>query len=449
MTHPPEPPVYPGEEPTGPTTGGPPDPPEYPADAPAYPAAQPAYPGGEPAYPGAGPAPAYPDDVPAVPRAAPEPHEDDLELQQGRVHLSATQRRADAATWGGLLFQLPAFLISLVLVSMLAYLVFDSLAWLFVTGWLASGALVFHRPTESAFARQVLRLRYPTPEERARLDPVWTEVTRRAGVHGSTYELWIDERDAVNAMASAGHIVGVTGRSLHTLPNSQLAAVLAHELGHHASGHAWSTLLGYWYGLPARGAWAAVRGVTFKLLRGSGSAPAAGGCLLLFLGCGFLSLLVSAWWLVLPAAIAPFALAWASRKAELRADEHAAKLGFAPMLAQVLKREYEAEQAAAATPLPPPAAGPYTPRGPYTPPGSHVPPQASPPGPYGPPGAYPPPGPYGPPGRYGPPPHVPHVPHQRQPPQKQPPAGLVRLLTTHPEYHTRLHHLQPYLDGPA
>ncbi|MDT0382035.1 M48 family metalloprotease [Streptomyces sp. DSM 42041] len=435
MTHPPEPPVYPGEEPVGPSAGGAAGPPVYPSGAPTYPADGPAYPGAEPTYPAGGPPPAYPvaaSDRPPVegPSApAPGPDEDDLDFQQGRLHLGATQRRADAATWSSLVFQLPAFVISLVLVSLLAYLVFDSLAWLFVLAWLASGALVFHRPTESAFARQVLRLRYPTPQERARLEPVWTEVTRRAGVYGSTYELWIDERDAVNAMASAGHIVGVTGRSLRTLPNSQLAAVLAHELGHHTSGHAWSTLLGYWYGLPARGAWAAARGVTFKLLHGSGSAPLAGGCLMLMLGCGILSLLISAWWLVLPAAIAPFALAWASRKAELSADEHAAKLGFAPMLAEVLKQEYEAEQAAAATP--PPSAEPQ-----------------APPGPYGRPGPHHVPGPYGPPGQYGGPP--PHVPHQRpQPKTPQPPSGLVRLLTTHPEYHTRLHHLQPYLDGPG
>ncbi|MGH1555409.1 M48 family metalloprotease [Streptomyces sp. L7] len=111
--------------------------------------------------------------------------------------------------------------------------------------WLASGALVFHRPhgkrPRAPFAPPAL---HPTPQqERAKIEPVWREVTARAGVEGRNYELWVEDSDGLNAVAAAGHIVGVTRFALNELPNGELAAVMAHELGHHVGGHAWSGLL--------------------------------------------------------------------------------------------------------------------------------------------------------------------------------------------------------------
>ncbi|MFI2259788.1 M48 family metalloprotease [Streptomyces tubercidicus] len=71
---------------------------------------------------------------------------------------------------------------------------------------------------------------------------------------------WLDH---LNALAAAGHIVGVTRFSLERLSDGQLAAVLAHELGHHVRGHAWSSLPAQWYAVPGRLVWAVVR----KLIR--------------------------------------------------------------------------------------------------------------------------------------------------------------------------------------
>ena len=81
----------------------------------------------------------------------------------------------------------------------------------------------------------------------------------------------------------------------------------------------------------------------------------------------------------------PYALAAVGRRAELRADEHAAALGFAPMLASVLGKLHQEEQreTAALAAL-----------------NNGVAPEESP---------------------------------------------LSKLLSSHPDYHTRLHHLQPYL----
>ncbi|MFD8390395.1 M48 family metalloprotease [Streptomyces sp. NPDC059680] len=81
----------------------------------------------------------------------------------------------------------------------------------------------------------------------------------------------------------------------------------------------------------------------------------------------------------------PYALAAVGRRAELRADEHAAVLGFAPMLAAVLDKLHRQEQAQQ-TQLAAQNGG--------------------------------------------------------RPVEE---SALARLLSSHPDHYTRLHHLQPYL----
>jgi Zn-dependent protease with chaperone function len=211
--------------------------------------------------------------------------------------------------------------------------------------WIASGALVFHRPTESALARHLLRLRYPTPQERAKLEPVWREVTARAGVEGRTYELWVEDSDSLNAVAAAGHIVGVTRFAMNQLPNGELAAVLAHELGHHVGGHAWSGLLGYWYALPGRVAWRVLKAVSAVAFHVSKAFGCFGVAFVVLLVGGLAFATISTLYgLPLLVLGVPYALAAVGRRSELRADEHAAALGFAPMLAAVLDKLHRQEQ---------------------------------------------------------------------------------------------------------
>lgn len=258
--------------------------------------------------------------------------------------------------------------------------------WVSTLLWIASGALVFHRPSESFFARHLLRLQRPLAHELAALAPVWREVTDRAGVDGERYELWIEDTDHLNAYAAAGHIVGVTRYALEKLPRSQLAAVLAHELGHHTGGHAWSGLLGWWYALPGRIAWQFVRAVTFFVIRfTSFFSYVAAGLMIIFVGLFTILTITATYGLPLLLLVMPYLMAAVGRRAELRADAHAAALGFAPMLAQMLhgvmvQEEQEKQAVLARTGKP------------FTEPGT-----------------------------------------------------LSRLLSTHPDHRTRLHHLQPYL----
>ncbi|MGW7253932.1 M48 family metalloprotease [Streptomyces sp. NPDC054834] len=401
-----QPPPSPSEYPGHPYPGHP-YPPQYPQAAPQYPQAAPQYPASSapipPQYPQAPQAPQYqqppqyPLTPPAAPPTAPAPappappasedasHPHHISTDARRVHISSHQRHTDATAIGALLLYLPNFLCSLCVVGLFSVF-FGNLAFLVILLWLASGALVFHRPTESALARRLLRLRYPTPQERAKLEPVWREVTARAGVEGRNYELWVEDSDALNAVAAAGHIVGVTRFAMNNLPNGELAAVLAHELGHHVGGHAWSGLLGYWYALPGRVAWRvlkAVSSVAFHVSKAFGCF----GVAFVVLGVGGLAMATISTLYGLPLLIlgVPYALAAVGRRSELRADEHAAALGFAPMLVGVLHKlhQQEEQEKAAITAL-----------------NGGVPVEES---------------------------------------------ALAKLLSSHPDHHTRLHHLQPYL----
>ncbi|MEV7017357.1 M48 family metalloprotease [Streptomyces sp. NPDC093991] len=387
---PPPCPTSPGAQPPPYPAGPGPQPPQYPtsAQAPQYPAAGPApqYPAApQPPYPHAAAAPPpYPRAAEVPPPGSPlHPHHIDTG-RRGRVHVSNQQRHTDATAFGNLLLHLPNFLCSLVVVALVS-LVFGDLGFLVILAWLASGALVFHRPTESALARHLLRLRYPTPQERAALEPVWREVTARAGVEGRNYELWVEDSDSLNAVAAAGHIVGVTSFALNRLPNGELAAVMAHELGHHVGGHAWSGLLGYWYALPGRIAWRLLRAVTGFLFHVSRAFSCIGVAFFgLCVGGIAFATISTLYGLPLLLLGMPYALAAVGRRSELRADRHAAALGFAPMLAAVLEKLHQQEQAQLA------AAG-------------------------------------------------------QGGGERMTGTAASRLLSSHPDYHTRLHHLRQYL----
>ncbi|WP_327691673.1 M48 family metalloprotease [Streptomyces sp. NBC_00461] len=393
-----QPPEYP-QYPTHPSQSSSPpqyppaEPPQYP-QAPQYPTAQtpPPYPQATlpPQYPQTPPAAPTPPLTPSIPPTPPAPstHAHHISTDHGRVHIRRDQRRTDATTVGSLLLHLPNFLCSLFVVGLVS-LFFGGFGIVVVLAWLASGALVFHRPTESAIARRLLRLRHPTPQERAKLEPVWREVTARAGVEGRNYELWVEDSDGLNAVAAAGHIVGVTRFAMNELPNGELAAVMAHELGHHVGGHAWSGLLGYWYALPGRIAWRVLKafsGFVFKVSSAFGCIGTA--VVALVIGSIALATISTLYGLPLLVLAVPYALAAVGRRSELRADQHAAALGFAPMLAAVLDKLHRQEQHAQAA-LTAANGGVRLEEG-----------------------------------------------------------ALSKLLSSHPDYHTRLHHLQPYLQPP-
>ncbi|MFC9258717.1 M48 family metalloprotease [Streptomyces hydrogenans] len=267
---------------------------------------------------------------------------DDLALDTGRRMVKARQRGVDGAALWHLVLTLPIGLLSLALVTVLSGMVNVALAVIVPVAWLLSGPLVFHRRVEARLARRLFGMRRPTEEEARRLDVVWEQVTRRAGVDRETYELWIQERAELNATAAAGHIVAVTRHALDRLPDTRLAAVLAHELGHHVGGHSWAAMLADWYATPARVAGRLTLGLIVSLFRARNKAGfACGGCLILMIAWPVfvLAYLQGMWWLLIPFTVAPVLVGWLHRLAEFRADAYAVGLGFGEALEDVLVRE--------------------------------------------------------------------------------------------------------------
>ncbi|WSQ11204.1 M48 family metalloprotease [Streptomyces sp. NBC_01231] len=292
----------------------------------------------------------HPEEPSPAEESRPSPADDlDYRHRTGRLHFTAHARGLDATALGQLVLRLPGTVMSL-LVVLLASSGLE--AWLGIPLWappllwLVSGALVFHRPTEDFLARHLLRLHRPMPAEYARLAPVWREVTARAGIDSRTYDLWIEDSEDLNAYAAAGHIVGVTRFALEHLPTSQLAAVLAHELGHHTGGHVWSSLLGEWYALPGRLAWRLIRSLlALAMIWSRRSSWSATALLLVVVGLVTFTTLQRLYGLPLLLLATPYLIAAVGRRAELRADQHAAALGFARELAVVLETMHRAERA--------------------------------------------------------------------------------------------------------
>ncbi|KJS55972.1 hypothetical protein VM98_10000 [Streptomyces rubellomurinus subsp. indigoferus] len=345
-----------------------PFPPRYPRGAPQYPAAGPAQcptstsqepmappPSVPPQYAPPAPhrhTPQPPPRVPfqgfAPPPAPPQPppldRTVDIDPHTGRIHLAARQRGIDATAVGELLLQLPHFLCSLVVVGIVSLFLPTPANLLLIGLWITSGALVFHRPTEKLLARYLFHMRPALHSELIRLESIWHQVTAKAGVNPNTYDLWIEDHRSINATAAAGHIVGVTKYALDTLPAAQLAGVLAHELGHHRGGHTWAGLLGCWYSLPARFSWALLRIAAVRAFRIASTFSLFG-----VLAVGLVSLLLGAsvafaFPPLLLLFVTPYLLAAVGRRAELRADLQAAELGFADAMIEVFHRFLQDEE---------------------------------------------------------------------------------------------------------
>jgi Peptidase family M48 len=148
--------------------------------------------------------------------------------------------------------ELPTFVLSVGLAVLLARIVgFWPWGAVLVGAWVASGPLILVRKIEETIMSGRDDLRRPTEQERQRLAASWLAVTKVAGVDPSHHSLWVQKSPRINAFATAGHTVAVTEAAVERLSPAQLEAILAHELGHHLGGHAWASLLRYWYSLPA------------------------------------------------------------------------------------------------------------------------------------------------------------------------------------------------------
>jgi STE24 endopeptidase len=251
-------------------------------------------------------------------------------------------RHRDASTVLAVVSALPGLLSSVFVLVLAGELVLPGAwGWLLAGVWIAAGAVLFVRPVELALVRLVFGFRRPNPVEANRLGPAWESVCRAAGVAPAGYVLLVQESTHLNAYAAGGRVVAVTTAALELRPE-RLAAVLAHELGHHLAAHTTVSMLAWWFALPARGvAWLVRQALRLVVAVARSSTARSGdlvgvlGAILLALalltGLAYLSL-----WLVLMPFVSPL-LAWAARVGEYRADRIAARLGYGPELVGVLR----------------------------------------------------------------------------------------------------------------
>jgi STE24 endopeptidase len=242
-----------------------------------------------------------------------------------------------------ILLDLPSFALSAVVVGFLADAV-GFLPWgcVIVAAWLLSGPLVLIRRVEESVIGGMANMRKPTTEESQRLASSWRNVTQAAEIDPAKYSLWVQRTRQVNAFATAGHTVAVTEAAAARLSGEQLDGVLAHELGHHMGGHAWASLLRYWYSLP--GSYALGFGTYLSLALtsafGSGSIPMAivvslvlvGFVVFLIVHVPLLGAFAAAFLFI------PFLELWLRRQQEYQADLIAAQIGYGPALVSYLQK---------------------------------------------------------------------------------------------------------------
>jgi Zn-dependent protease with chaperone function len=251
------------------------------------------------------------------------------------------RRRPDASSSMSVLLGLPAFLCSLGVVALASSYILPSVPWLIPLLWVSSGAVLLVPSIEPTVARLMFNVRPPGPDEMQHLWQPWQSVCQVAGVAPDKFVLMVEDSHELNAFAAGGRTVAVTQTSLR-LPPKQLEAILAHELGHHLSGHPTVAILSWWYALPARGA-AYLVGLAARVILAVAEAFArfgggVGALVALMLSLTVLTMLAFlGFWLLLIPLTAPL-LAWASRVGELRADRTAAELGYGPHLLEILHR---------------------------------------------------------------------------------------------------------------
>jgi Zn-dependent protease with chaperone function len=229
-------------------------------------------------------------------------------------------------------------------VSILGVLLDDPWTYLLVAAAavLAGVVLMALRPVEAFAARALFGMRAATAGEEARVEPLLARACAAAGIPRSRLMLRMEDSNAINAYATAGHLVCVTTGALR-LPDPQLEAVLGHELGHHSELHPAISALTWWLQLPAvplRALLGALRRLVGRVTaRVGGLARPIGVVLLVLLWLVAFQLLWLVW-------VADVLAAFVARRTEFAADARAVEFGYGPQLLEA----YATLGAAAAAP---------------------------------------------------------------------------------------------------
>src|SRR3954452_1796303 len=215
--------------------------------------------------------------------------------------------------------------------------------------WAVAAAVLMTRVGERMAIRAVWGFHRPSTTQEAALQPAWSRALRATGTAAGDVELYVQTARTPNAYAAGGRSVAVTARIVENcangrLPEDQLVAVLAHELGHHATGATRPMLLLSCLTAPWRGT-ASALAVLANILAGRHPRRGLGIVVLAGLAvAGFRALQQGRWMpggvlvvVGLAAVLVPLANAAISRQSEYAADRFAAAHGLAIELTAALR----------------------------------------------------------------------------------------------------------------
>lgn len=205
---------------------------------------------------------------------------------------------------------------------------------------LVGAALLFVEPVELAVARVIAGdSRPPGAHDAGRLGSLLGRAGRRAGIDWRRLIVRVKDDSTANAGAGAGHLLFVTTAALD-LPDDELEAILAHELGHHRGLHPVMTAVIWWLSLPGT----VLAAVYRELRRTVGALGQRLGTLGRVIAVPLLVLLIVwqivvmwIWW------VGDVLAMRAARISELEADTAAARWGYAATLAAAYERLAGAE----------------------------------------------------------------------------------------------------------
>lgn len=217
--------------------------------------------------------------------------------------------------------------------------------------WLSGSALVCTRQGERLAVRLAYRFRRPTSQERQLLEPVWNAALGSCAVAGDRLDWYVQPGSHLNACAAGRRSVAVTEGALRgflagRVSQRQMQALLAHELGHHATHASRYGLATGWLAAPGRLAFRVVLGIAETL--GAGGRRLGAAVPVLFAVGGTIAMVqlvqqrqwvAVAMLLGVAAAlvVTPLVDGAVSRASEHAADSYAADAGLAVELASALR----------------------------------------------------------------------------------------------------------------
>lgn len=215
--------------------------------------------------------------------------------------------------------------------------------------WLSGAGLVCTQRGERLAVRAAYRFRRPNARQQQLLEPIWQATLARCELAGDQLDLYVQPGRQPNACAAGRRSVALTEGAIGSflaarVSERQMQALLAHELGHHATRATRYGLATGWLAAPGRLAFRAVLGLSGVLTGGrrigvaTGLLFAVGGVIATVRAIQQQQWVAAAMLLGVACAVVvtPLVDGAVSRASEHAADRYAADAGLADDLAAAL-----------------------------------------------------------------------------------------------------------------